>query len=414
MTELQVPSTTPSELPSTTPIAAPLLPRYRAAALCDLLPSSAAAIGARGFSNVLGLPEGNRVCIALIDGLGVAGLRQELASAPTLASFPSQATITAGFPSTTSASLTSLATGLTPAEHGMVGYRMRVPDSNVLLHSLKWDKQIDPVQWQPAAPIFEQLAAQGLVGSYVAASAFQDSGLSKTAWRGAQYVAVETPGDTIAEAASALRQHDRGIAVVYTPDLDRTGHMRGIGSSAWRLQLAVVDEMVRLLLAELPADTVLIVTGDHGMVDVPLEQRVNVDHAAPAALSTRDGATMTATLSREATTALAANIELFSGEDRVRYLHTRAGSADDVLDTWRGILGDRAWIVSRQQAIDEGWYGGPMRSEFSARIGDVIVACTEQLAVVGTHREPRTFLPVGLHGSLTPAEQEIPLWIVQT
>ena len=78
---------------------------------------------------------------------------------------------------------------------------------------------------------------------------------------------------------------------------------------------------------------------------------------------------------------------------------------------WRATLADRAWVVSRDEAIDAGWFGARIGAGVRARIGDVVAAAQGSAAMVRRKVEPMESALIGHHGSLTTAEQHIPLLI---
>jgi hypothetical protein len=99
---------------------------------------------------------------------------------------------------------------------------------------------------------------------------------------------------------------------------------------------------------------------------------------------------------------------VLGGEARARHVYARPGAAADVLAAWRATLGDRAWTVSRAEAIEAGWFG-PVEPAMADRIGDVVAAARGPSAVVATEAEPRESRLIGMHGSLTAADQRVPL-----
>ena len=127
---------------------------------------------------------------------------------------------------------------------------------------------------------------------------------------------------------------------------------------------------------------------DHGMVDSPKSARVDVDHE----LELRDG------------------LLLMGGEARFRHLYCRTGAVDDVAATWRSVLGDRADVLTRDEALARGWFGA-VEPQVLPRIGDVLVACRGDHAVISTVDFAYESTLVGLHGSLTPDEMLIPLLV---
>jgi hypothetical protein len=368
-----------------------LTPRYGSASLADLIPAVLASLGTPGFADVLALPSAPAACVLLVDGLGAELIRSHAADAPVLhAALLAGRDLTSGFPSTTAASIASIGTGLPPGSHGILGYKVAIPGTGRLMSSLQWDKTVDPAVWQPTPTAFERAAAAGTAVLDVAKSAIQHGGLTDAALRGATFLPAETFGDvaasTLGALASVIASGRPGLVYSYISDLDWTGHARGVDSLAWRLQLQLVDRLVEQIASRLPSYARLYVTADHGMVDVAPEHRIDVD-ADPA---WREG------------------VELLGGEPRSRYLYVRDGALDDVLSTWRGLLGDTAVVISREEAIDAGLFGA-VAEWLRPRIGDVVVAAVADIAIVAMTAEPREASLIGHHGSATAAEQLVPL-----
>jgi hypothetical protein len=362
----------------------PPVPAYGTGALADLPPSVLASLGVPGHRNVLGLPPLPRACVLIIDGLGWESLRAHAEHAPFLASL-SGASLTSGFPATTVASLGSLATGLPPGGHGLLGVQVAIPGTGRLLNCLRWqDDTVDPAEFQPAPTVYEQAAADGVSVSYVALGLYRGSGLSLATTRGAAYVAADGLGQLVGRAERSLLAGERAFVTVYHSDLDSTGHRFGVGSPDWRHQLRFVDLLTEQIAGILPPGTALYVTADHGMVD-PVE-RVDFD----------------------ATPELQDGVALIGGDARARYVYSAPGAHDDVLATWNGMLGDRAWVFSRDEAVAAGWFG-PVRPGMLERIGDVIAVPFTDMAIVASEREPFVTKMVGMHGSLVPEELLVPL-----
>jgi hypothetical protein len=369
------------------PASLPSLPRYGQSTLADLATSVLASLGVAAEANPLQLAPADRACLLVVDGLGWELLREHPAAAPFLSELAvGGRTLAAGFPATTATSLASLGTGRPPGQHGVLGYQVAVPGEGILLNALQWDQRVDPVAWQPGRTIFERATEAGVAAFRVAHSSLGPTGLSAATMRGGEHLAANTLGALVAEAATALRRSDRALAVVYDGALDSTGHVFGCTSDAWRYQLGHVDKLAEQLAGALPPGTALHVTADHGMVDVAPQDRVDAD-AVPGL---REG------------------VALLGGEPRARQDYAQPGAAKDVLAAWRDILGHRAWVVSREEAIADGWFG-LVDSRIMARIGDVVAAPAGPSAVVATQAEPRESALIGMHGSLTPADQLVPM-----
>ena len=163
--------------------------------------------------------------------------------------------------------------------------------------------------------------------------------------------------------------------------------MHGCRSEAWRSQLELIDTGARLLADRLPAHARLLVTADHGMVDVPEPAKIDYD-GEPL---------------------LRAGIEMLAGEARVRYLHVAAGQLDAVRSRWAERLGAGMALLTRDEAIARGWFGPTVSAAARGRIGDLIAVSVSELAVVRRAVESRNASLVGHHGALTDAELLVPL-----
>lgn len=377
----------------------PVLPRYGVSSLADLVPALLGAAGSAEFAGAprLGLGDARSVCLLLVDGLGDLLLQAHRDAAPTLAAHRVGA-LTAGYPSTTATSLTSVGTGRTPGKHGMVGYLFEpFPGAGSLLNALRWQFQgqdrsaldtVTPEQLQPEPTAFERAAAGGMRVVSVSSPLYRESGLTRAGLRGGTYVGASTWGSVVAHVASALRKP--GFVYAYVSDLDAAGHDLGPGSPGWLAQLSLVDRLVTALAEALPPKALLAVTGDHGMVAVTAEDRVTVDIPA-----------------------LMTGVRTMGGEPRARYLYARPGAANDVLATWQALLGDRAWVVSAEQAIADGWFGPVVSPRVVPRLGDVLAAAQGTTVLVRPEVEPHLTAMRGQHGSLTPAELNVPLVVIR-
>jgi hypothetical protein len=358
--------------------------------LADVVPAVGRALGVTldGHPDALELPPAPSYVVFLVDGMGSELLERHGHAAPYLSSLmEGSATGTAGVPSTTATSLTSLGTGLMPGSHGLVGFTARIPGTDRLLNHLWWDKLVDPVEWQPHPTAFGRLAAAGVHVTSINKRDFDGSGLTVASQRGATYVGADRVGERIAAAVSASGESP-ALTYVYDSDLDWTGHKFGVSSSQWLQQLAMVDAQAEHLRESLPSSTRLLVIADHGMVDSPEDERIDVDDV----VGMRDG------------------VALLGGEARFRHLYCSAGAVDDVVATWREVLGSRATVLTREDAIGRGWFG-PVDTKVLPRLGDVMVACHDDAGIFSSRDFAYETTLVGLHGSLTPAEMLIPILV---
>ncbi len=369
----------------------PVTPAYGAGSLADLMPSVAAVLGAPGAVDVLGLGEMlagvDRIGVLLVDGLGAYQLPTAAPFAPVLASLSGR-TLTTAFPSTTPVSLVTVGTGVPPGAHGILGFTVRRPDGRIVNH-IHWGDDPDPYQWQPIPTVLETTAAAGIGVTLVSRSLYRGTGLSVAANRGARYH-VADDGPAVAEGMLAALRSGPGLVYGYHPDLDKAGHEYGVASPAWVEAARGVDAILDRLVHELPPNAALLLIADHGQLNVPATGRYDLSIGP-----------------------LADGLAGVAGEPRARYLHVTDGALDDVLDTWRGVLGSDARVMCRDEVIAEGWYG-TVAPAHRDRIGDVVALCRNRAVVVASGWEPpMAGRLVAYHGSVTAAEMTVPLLIVR-
>lgn len=371
------------------------IPRYGADSLSDVMPSVLAALEV-GDRNPLGLAPTARAVVMLVDGMGLRSLEAHAAEAPYLSSMASHE-LTAGFPSTTVTSLASLATGVPAGQHALTGYTSYMEDVDAAVNWLGWKPvgtnddlrdRLVPEVVQPEPTTWQRAADAGVSVSIVSGRQFEGTGLTRAVFRGGTYTGTTTGGDAVSLAADLADRGHRSLVYAYISELDLIGHVRGPGSDAWVAQLQLVDRHVEALASRLPAGTTLLVTADHGMAVMVQEETVDVD--APGS-------------------PLRSGVHAIAGEPRMRHVHAEPGAAADVLATWTSQLGDRAWVMSGEDAVRAGLFGPVVTAVARQRIGDVIAIARGGLGIVQRRRESTSSMLVGHHGALTDEELLVPL-----
>lgn len=377
--------------PSVSPVLGVPAPAYGEGGLGDVLPSVAASIGVPHVGPKWVLPPARSAVVVLVDGLGHDLLRRRGGHAPWLRSlFGGGLRIASGFPSTTPVSMGSFGTGLVPGAHGMVGFEVLVPGEDRLLNELSWEDGPVPELWQPRATWFEKAAAAGIDVMRTGPGFFDGSGLTRAALRGGRFVAAQELDARVDATLAHARSQPASLTYLYWGDLDKVGHVHGCESWQWGDELETIDRALARLADGLPADCSLTITADHGMVDVPMANRIDM---------ARD-------------TELAAGVRHTGGEPRAPQLYCEPEATDDVLATWRARIGDHAWVLSRDEAVATGLFGAVQPSHL-ARIGDVVVAMRDAHAVVDSRQHrPQLLALIGLHGSLTEDEVPVPMFHV--
>lgn len=375
-------------------------PNYSGPIISDVVPAAALSLGAREIfddatiQQALGLgldTESRTAVVVLIDGMGESLLSEHSGYTPFFRSLAAQrTTISAGFPSTTANSLSSLATGRLPGAHGVVGYRILDPAKDAVFNQLTWDLDVDPVTWVPDATLFERLSDAGVDVVSLGEAKFAGRGLNRASMRGGRFQASKTLEERCTQAVDLARAPGRRLIYLYWGNLDKTGHVHGCRSSQWSEELEHVDLALSHLANDLPKDATMIVTADHGMVDIDHSSRLDLVDAPEL----REG------------------VRHLGGEPRALHIYTQAGAEVDVRNAWKNVLGERALVLSGEQAISRGYFG-PVDPRVRGRIGDVMVVCHDDFAVVDSaHESPAALALIGHHGSTTERELNIPLLVV--
>jgi len=356
------------------------------------MPSIFSSLGLETADDAIGVgssPSG-RELLFLIDGFGADVLSTYATAAPTLAALVAHGTVHTSFPSTTATSLATLMTGEMPGTHGMLGYTVQVPRSGGrLLNTLKWDERVDPVIWQPVPTLFERGMAAGIRTTHVAAKRYENSGFTRAVFRGAHYKGANITSDLLSETIDALKSTP-SFVYLYVNDLDSAGHSDGVGSEKWLAALTSIDQLVALLIEQVPRGTRIWVTADHGMINVGEKVVLGQDNQ------------------------LLTDISVIAGEPRARhlYLGEQADSqqaVNEVIARWDEFFGKKVTLHSRATAIASGLFGLDVSQAAAERAGDVIAIAQDGLVLLDPMRADKEGEMVGHHGGDSDIESSVPL-----
>ena len=357
--------------------------RARRVSLADVLPNCLAALGSRRGS--LNLAPVSHAVVLVADGMGLTALEARSGHARTFASrLSTDAPISSVFPTTTAAALATLATGELAGQHGLVGYSVLDAANDRVVNQLTgWDDDAMTADWQRSPTLFQKADSTGLASIAIGPARYAESGFTRAVLRGADYRAGASIADRLARAHEALAGPP-ALIYVYVPELDTASHGHGLESPNWVNALEELDAAVGRFAPGLGVSHGLLVTADHGVIDVPHDAQIVV--AAE----------------------LLRGVRHVAGEPRCLQLHLEPGeSADDHAARWRESEGSRAWIATRAEAVAAGWFG-EVAPEVLPRIGDVLVAARKRVAYYADP-DDRGRKMIGQHGSLSPDELTIPL-----
>lgn len=331
-------------------------------------------------------PPASSAVVLVVDGLGSHNLSSRSGHARFLSAAGAKRDVARTvFPSTTASALTSLLTGVGPGEHGIVGYRARIPGTDDVLNQLRgWDTDGMPLSWQRATPL---ASSSGRPFFTVSKREYEHTGFTAATLAGSQFHGVDDLAERFLTAARLASTSPGSLVYLYAPELDGVGHRHGWQSNEWIVALEKLDAAARSFAEALAPGVGAVVTADHGMVDVPRHRHLLLGDGDP----------------------LTDGVRLIGGEPRMLHLYAEPGEAAAVLQRWREAEASRSWVLSREELIESGIIG-PTAAEVAPRLGDVIVAARAGVAYYDDRvadKAPQKM--VGQHGSLTAEERTIPL-----
>lgn len=362
----------------------PTAPAYGRGCLTDLIP---AMLGPRGTTTIVGVGAGSvsvdtskPVVLLVLDGLGADQLEARPGITPVMTSM-SGAVITSVAPSTTATALTSITTGLTPGEHGIVGYRMMV-DGDVM-NMLRWGsatmgdcrRTLPPDSLQPYAPFLGERV------DYVSKAEFARTGFTGAHLRGAHLHGYRTTAVMVNEIGRVVRA-GAPFVYAYYDGVDKVAHEYGL-DDRYDAEVGFVDRLVGDVVDAVPTGTQVLVTADHGQVDCGSDLR-------PVAAEVLE------------------QVDALSGEARFRWLHAKPGAEQSLLAAAIDAHSGHAWVRSLEHMVDDGWLGASVRSEVLDRYGTVALLPFDDFGFDDPD-DSGPFSLIGRHGSLTAAEMLVPL-----
>ncbi len=331
------------------------------------------AAGATGLRGDWDFPDARTYVLVVFDGLGTTQLAHPAAASMVGSLVRS---LDAPFPTTTTVSLATIATGLPPSQHGLLGYQLWLPDAGAVVNTIKWITLWgDPVDYDydgflPAPNLWERLRAAGIETLTVQPYNFGGSPMSRMLYRGCRFEPIYSEDDIVAATIDMAAQPER-LIFTYVPHVDFAAHVFGQDSEQYATALKIADDIWSRLAARLPAGAVLIGTSDHGHVDFPKHRQFKIPKADHES-------------------------RMFYGDSRAVFVKGEGASlAVDLPATW----------LSRREVID--WWGpGPRHAAFDDRVPDGILLADDDAAILHRFSDDRM---TGMHGALTDAEVKVPL-----
>ncbi|MEY4425189.1 MAG: hypothetical protein RJB56_816 [Actinomycetota bacterium] len=338
-----------------------------------------------GADNRLGLRRVESACVVMVDGLGVDNIKFAAGHMKFLGKQSLNA-IRCAFPSTTASSLVSFATGDLPGVHNFVGYQ--VQQNGMPLNLLTGLTPSDARVLQNRVTVSEKATSAGLDCYFIGPGEYENSGFTNATMRDAKYIAENEIHKRITRAVGLLKTQKPCLIYLYIPELDQAAHRYGSKSLKWLERAEDVDSELARLVEETSNRAGVLVTADHGIVDVPTINHIYLDD-------------------------LNFDWDLLQsvgGDPRSRYLYLKDATLTSFTRKYlTEKLSSDVLVCEVQDLVDAGWLAKPTEAARRLLPQLFLIAKTSTAIYHRSFSKPQSMKMIGQHGSISDAETRVPL-----
>jgi len=349
-----------------------------------------------------------RVLFLILDGMGYMHLMRLLERFPDmflhrLIDRGKMLPLTSVFPATTATALSTLSTGVTPQEHGMLGYRLYLKETAAITNMISLsllgsdvsdnalEAGIDEKTFLNVTTLFERLRRIGVDSHMIMTKHIAKSGLSRLLYDGAAKMhPVVNLSDMLVGAREILKDaKGRTFVGLYWGDTDTIAHVHGPWTDAFTAELRAIDAALERELSGRVEDTLLLITADHGFVPMNAADYIDITQYPD----------------------LYSNLAIPPvGDTRTAYLFVRDGRKEEVSRIIAETFSGDIICLDAERALDSGLFGmGEALRESRDRIGDLVIASTGRKALYYPYKDSVKLR--GMHAGLTPEEMLVPFVI---
>jgi predicted AlkP superfamily pyrophosphatase or phosphodiesterase len=342
-----------------------------------------------GKINPLGLDAKQSYALILVDGMGVANIRSAGAHAGFLNSkLVSAKTLFAGFPTTTSSALTSLATAVPNGEHGILGYRVYDREQARAINFLNdlGPAPLESRRYQPLQTVSERASDESIRTVTIGRAEYQASGFTQATMPESQYLSADQIEERFDLAIAELRTPGT-LVYLYVPELDQLAHRFGSKSQNWLERIEQLDSILRDFSSRLPKSAAAVVTADHGIIDIEQTGQIYLDEFE----SMRE-------------------IQMVGGDPRVPFLYFPVGTdlSDKRVELEKD-FGSVAEVAAIAELVNSGWLAKLSATAQAVAPDLVLVPKREQVFYHRGFAKSKSLEMIGQHGGMLKAEWEVPL-----
>ena len=383
------------------------LPDYAGDGVVNMLSSVIRSRGGRSpYAELEGLPASllkpaRNVIYLVADGLGEEQLARHLKEGYAREFFAVhlRRAISTVFPATTAAAVTTFATGAAPAEHGILGWHLHLPDLGMVSTILPCVTRTGSPFAPPEFDLHRYLKLPSYLDTTRGRRALLSFGhipksrYSKIGTRWHERAGYETLAGMTGAIAAFARRSRFGLAYAYWPGFDSMCHEKGCFHRATVRHLDEIDRaLARLVRSLRGTNTCLLVTADHGLVDAPRNRCVEL---------------------REVPGFMECLALLPSGDAREVSCFVRPSRVAQFRRVVREHLRKACACVPGEELLRLGVFGpGRQHPAFSSRLGDYVLIARDGYAFASTPACAKSEFNIGNHGGMSKTEVRVPLYVV--
>ncbi|MDC7222654.1 MAG: alkaline phosphatase family protein [Spirochaetales bacterium] len=314
------------------------------------------------------------------------------------------------FPPTTAAAMTSLYTGLSPREHGYLGWSLWfeeleeryiniLPGTDSRTNRAVYGSPRDIYDIMPLPSFNQKLKdlPEDLALYFISPRAYLNNRYNLAACGPAKMVPYRRFKDMIRATAASVKKNREGrsYTLVYNPEPDKFLHPQGVDTGHLRDFMTLLGEQLRKLISRIEgSNTLLLVTADHGMTDVDHYHLIH------------EGDELDSLLIRPP-----------FPEARVLSFHVKEGQKGLFRERFESVMGEDFLLLEGEEFLREGWLGPDLpgttaHGRLDKLIGDYMAIARGGKGIKYVPKGSKTpSLFKAHHAGMTREERDVPLLV---
>ncbi len=332
----------------------------------------------------------NKIVLLLMDGMGERLLKRRLPADSFLVK-NCRCAISSVFPSTTTAATTSIWTGLSPLEHGWLGWSPYFKECAAQIDAFTGNEGRRGEKFPGGSPAKILMPLPSALGRPDGAELHMISPFDNYSGDGFIQHATRGLHDMLVVCRDLCMGEGKKLICIYCNEPDHTMHKTGVSSPETAEQFKLAESEIKRFYGLLPRDTLLVGTADHGLVDASEPVLINEINSINECLW------------------MPPSIELRAAAFFVKP-YRRAQFERE----FNAVCGEDFLLISREDALTTNLFGrGRIHPKAEDFMGDYIACATGSRYIRYDTISGKIPDMVGMHAGLTDDEMTVPVIIAR-